>query len=409
LLDEDEDEDAMPTAYKLASHVAERLRERNQLFERFFAREAPRLAEACREMSERFLRGGRLLAFGRGPYATDAQHVSVEFVHPVIVGKRALPALDLSVLFRPWLEAILHSEDIVMGFGPPEGDPEVWAALQEAHGRDAMTFALPGIDGSYAVDAATQDPFTHQEMVEILYHTLWETVHVFFEHRELGHDVGASAFLYPFLGIEKQGTRGLVAEVASSILMKVHDDTKLREQLAREEAEQISATVLAIHERLSRGGKIIAFGNGGSATDANDLAIDCVLPPTGYQSIPAVSLSLEPANITAVANDIGTDAIFLRQLIAQARPEDVAIGISTSGGSRNIIMALEEARKRRMLTVALLGYDGGEIKRKGLADFPVVVSCDYIPRIQEVQASIYHVIRESLQALNQEALGRGQA
>ncbi|MGC2248986.1 MAG: SIS domain-containing protein [Terriglobales bacterium] len=399
----------MATAYKLASHIEERLVERNQLFERFFAREAPRLAEACREMSERFLRGGRLLAFGRGPYTTDAQHVSVEFVHPVIVGKRALPALDLSVLFRPWIEAILRPEDIVMGFGPPEGDPEVWATLQEARGQEAMTFALPGVEGSYSVEAATQDPFMHQEMIEILYHTLWETVHVFFEHRELGHDVGASGFLYPFLGTEKQGTARLVEEVASSILMKVHDDSKLREQLAREKAEQVSAAALAIHERVRLGGKIVVFGNGGSATDANDFAIDCVLPPPGYQSIPAVSLSLEPANITAVANDIGTDAIFLRQLIAQARPEDVVFGISTSGGSRNIIMALEEARKRNMLTVALLGYDGGEIQRKHLADFPVVVNCDYIPRIQEVQASIYHVIRESLQVLNQETSGRGQA
>ena len=399
----------MATALKLASHVEERLVKRNQLVESFFSREAPRLAEACREMSERFLRGGRLLAFGRGPYATDAQHVSVEFVHPVIVGKRALPALDISVLFRPWLEAILHPEDIVMGFGPPEGDPEVWATLQQAHLHDAMTFALPGVEGSYAVDAATENPFIHQEVTEILYHTLWETVHVFFEHRELGHDVGASGFLYPFLGTEKQGTTSLVAEVAASILMKAQDDTKLREQLAREEAEQIGNTTSAIHERLRHGGKLIIFGNGGSATDANDFAIDCVLPPVGYQSIPAVSLSLEPANITAVANDIGTDAIFLRQLIAQARPEDVAIGISTSGGSRNIILALEEARKRSMLTVALLGYDGGEIKRKRLADFPVVVNCDYIPRIQEVQASIYHVIRESLQLLNQEALNRGQA
>jgi D-sedoheptulose 7-phosphate isomerase len=394
----------MATACKLASQIEERLLERNQLFEDFFSREAPRMAEACREMSERFLRGGRLLAFGRGPYATDAQHVSVEFVHPVIVGKRALPALDLSVLFLPWLEAILRPEDIVMGFGPPEGDPDVWAALQQAHGQDAMTFALPGVEGSYAVDAATQDPFMHQEMIEILYHTLWETVHVFFEHRELGFEVGASGFLYPFLGTEKQGTSDVVAEVTASILMKVHDDAKLRAQVAREEAEQIGNTTLAIHERLRRGGKLILFGNGGSATDANDFAIDCVLPPPGYQSIPAISLSLEPANITAVANDIGTDAIFLRQLIAQARPEDVAIGISTSGGSRNIIMALEEARKRNMLTVALLGYDGGEIKRKRLADFPVVVDCDYIPRIQEVQASIYHVIRESL-----EVLSHGQA
>jgi D-sedoheptulose 7-phosphate isomerase len=394
----------MATACKLASQIEERLLQRNPLCESFFAREAPRLAIACREMSERFLRGGRLLAFGRGPYATDAQHVSVEFVHPVIVGKRALPALDLSTLFRPWIDAILRPEDIVMGFGPPEGDPGVWATLQQARGRDAMTFALPGVDGSYAVNAPSPDPFQHQEMIEILYHTLWETVHVYFEHRELGHDVGASEFLYPFLGREKQGTTDLVSQVAASIMMKAQDDSKLRAQVATGEAEQIGNATVAIHERLRRGGKLILFGNGGSATDANDFAIDCVLPPPGYRSIPAVSLSLEPANITAVANDIGTDAIFLRQLIAQARPEDVAVGISTSGGSRNIIMALEEARKRNLLTVALLGYDGGEIKRKHLADFPVVVNCDYIPRIQEVQASIYHVMRESL-----ETLSRGQA
>jgi len=152
-------------------------------------------------------------------------------------------------------------------------------------------------------------------------------------------------------------------------------------------------------DRVRHGGKLILFGNGGSATDANDWAIDCVLPPAGYHPIPAVSLSLEPANITALANDIGAEVIFLRQLIAQARPGDIAIGISTSGGSRNIVMALEEARKRDMLTIALLGYDGGEILRRGVADIPIVVSCDYIPRIQEVQASIYHVIREELEVL----------
>src|SRR5579859_3186366 len=121
-----------PHATALTHRVEEALLTRNGLFEQFFASESKVLAEACREMSERFLRGGRLLAMGRGPYATDAQHVSVEFVHPVIVGKRALPALDLSPMFLPWLRAILHPEDIVMGFGPPEGDPEVWATLQEA-------------------------------------------------------------------------------------------------------------------------------------------------------------------------------------------------------------------------------------------------------------------------------------
>jgi D-sedoheptulose 7-phosphate isomerase len=391
-------------ALRVAYRVEERLLGRNQIVEEFFSREAFRLAEACRSMSERFLAGGRLLAFGRGPYATDAQHVSVEFVHPVIVGKRALPALDISMLFRPWLESILRPEDIVMGFGPPAADDEIRCALEFAERKNALTFALPGVAGSYAVPAFTEDPFIHQEMIEILYHTLWESVHVFLEHRELGHEVGAAGFLYPFLGQEKQHTPDLVSQVAASIRMKVQVDSLLRGQVAREQAVAITHTALAIHERLLRGGKLIMFGNGGSATDANDWAIDCVLPPAGYRPVPALSLSLEPANISAIANDVGTEVIFLRQLIAQARPEDVAIGISTSGGSRNIILALEEARKRNMLTVALLGYDGGEILRQNLADFPLLVHCDYIPRIQEVQASIYHIIRETL-----EVLARGQA
>jgi D-sedoheptulose 7-phosphate isomerase len=263
---------------------------------------------------------------------------------------------------------------------------------------------LPGTAGSYAVETFAPDPFIHQEIIEILYHTLWETVHVFLEHKEMGYDVGDSGFLYPFLGREEQPTTDLVEQVASSILMKAHDDSLLREQVAKEQSEQISSTASAIHERLQRGGKLIIFGNGGSATDANDWALDCVLPPKGQKSVPAVSLALEPANITAVANDVGVEVIFLRQLIAQARPEDVAIGISTSGGSRNIIMALEEARKRNLMTVALLGYDGGEILRRRIADYPIVVRCDYIPRIQEIQASIYHVIREML-----EVLSRGEA
>ncbi|HWG50990.1 MAG TPA: SIS domain-containing protein [Candidatus Acidoferrales bacterium] len=394
----------MITTSKLALHIQERLLTRNQIFEDFFSREAQRLAMACREMSERFLRGGRLLAFGRGPYATDAQHVSVEFVHPVIVGKRALPALDLSPVFRAWMETILRPEDMVMGFGPPQGDPEVAAALASAHQNNAMTFALPGGLGSFMLEPPTDDPFIHQELIEILYHTLWETVHVYFEHRELGHDVGASEFLYPFLGQQKQDTRDLAAEVAASIQMKVRDDARLREQVAREESEQIGNAAQAIHERFERGGKLILFGNGGSATDANDWAIDCVMPPKGYQPVGAVSLAMEPANITAVANDVGTEVIFLRQLVAQARPEDVAIGISTSGGSKNVIMALEEARKRGLLTVALLGYDGGEIVRRGLVDFPIVIHSDYIPRIQEVQASVYHVMRGAF-----EVLRRGEA
>jgi D-sedoheptulose 7-phosphate isomerase len=387
----------MVKASASATDVQDRLLVRNRIFEEFFARQARPLAMACREMSERFLAGGRLLAFGRGPYATDAQHVSVEFVHPIIVGKRALPALDLSLLFRSWLDAILHPDDIVMGFGPPEGDAEVSEALTEARRRGAMTFELPGSGGSYSCQPPTNHPFLHQELIEILYHTLWETVHVFFEHRELGADVGDSAFLYPFLGEEKQPMDTVVDQVAESIRVKAQEDARLRARLAQEQSERIVEAASAIRARVARGGKLITFGNGGSATDANDFAIDCVQPPAGFRPIPAISLSMEPANLTAIANDVGIDLIFLRQLVAHARKDDVAVGISTSGNSRNVIMALEEAKKRGLLTIGLLGYDGGEIVRRGLADIALVVQSDYIPRIQEVQASTYHAIREMIE------------
>ncbi len=382
---------------QLASFIQEQLLERNHLYEQFFAREAERLALACRGMAERFLAGGRLLAFGRGPYSTDAQHVSVEFIHPIIVGKRALPALDLSALFREWTQAVAGRNDIVMGFGPPEGDPEVRSALAQARSRGAMTFALPGEEGDFAVPCLAPHPFQHQEMIEILYHTLWETVHVFFEHRELQSEAGTASFLYPFLGGGKRKTADVTGEVAASIRMKVADDARLREQVAAESTGLIASAAAAMAERIARGGKLILFGNGGSATDANDWALDCVCPPAALRPVPAVSLSMEPAVLTAVANDVGTDAVFLRQLIAHACPGDIAVAISTSGGSRNIVLALEEARRRNFLTVALLGYDGGEILRRGLADFPIVVRCDYIPRIQEVQASVYHTLREALE------------
>jgi D-sedoheptulose 7-phosphate isomerase len=271
-----------------------------------------------------------------------------------------------------------------------------------AHARRAMAFALPGLDGDYAVSTPTPHPFIHQEIIEMLYHVLWETVHVFFEHRELGLDTGDAGFLYPFLGQQKQQTDDVLAEVAASIRLKVNDDAILRAQVAAEQTEAIGATAQAMCQCVQGGGKLILFGNGGSATDANDWALDCVCPPAGYRPVPAVSLALEPANITAVANDVGTEVIFLRQLIAQARPGDMAVGISTSGGSRNIVMALEEARKRNLTTVALLGYDGGEVLRRGLADFPIIVRSDYIPRIQEVQASIYHIIREAMDGILRE-------
>jgi D-sedoheptulose 7-phosphate isomerase len=221
-------------------------------------------------------------------------------------------------------------------------------------------------------------------------------VHVYFEHREQGHDVGASSFLYPFLGKQEQSLEGVVEEVQGSMLQKMEEVNRLRTVAAESEMGAMAEVAVAIRERLERGGKLITFGNGGSATDANDLAIDCVAPPSGLAPIPAISLSAEPATITAIANDVGTEAIFTRQLMAHARPEDVAIGISTSGSSPNILAALAEARKRGLLTIAMAGYDGGKIVSEQLADRALVVRSDYIPRIQEAQASVYHVLRRSI-------------
>lgn len=383
----------------LALRSREDLLRRNAVFARFFQQEAPRLAVACHEMSRRFLAGGRLLAFGRGAAATDAQHVSVEFVHPVIVGKRALPALDLGAEFAARLPALIRPDDMVIGFAFPGRDAEVEHALCAARRQGALTFALAGDDADYAFALPDGDPFIAQEIFEVLYHLLWETVHVYFEHREQGHDVGASAFLYPFLGREEQQLDDVIAQVQDSMLQKMEEVNGLRRQAAESEVAGIAAIAAAIAERLEQGGSLITFGNGGSATDANDLAIDCVAPPIGLTAIPAISLSAEPANITAVANDIGVDAIFARQAIAHGRPRDVAIGISTSGSSPNILAALAEVRKRGLLTVAIAGYDGGRVVSERLADRALVVHSDYIPRIQEVQASVYHVLRARIDDL----------
>ena len=196
----------------LAAWSREELLRRNGVFDSFFKAEAPRLAEACREMSRRFLADGRLLAFGSGPAATDAQHVSVEFVHPVIVGKRALPALDLGPDFVLHLPVILRPEDMVMGFSFPSGDETVERTLRLARERGALTFALAGKDGDYPFALPDEDVFVAQEIVEVLYHMLWEPVHVYYEHREQGHDVGPSSFLYPFLSSGEQPLEGVGEE-----------------------------------------------------------------------------------------------------------------------------------------------------------------------------------------------------
>jgi D-sedoheptulose 7-phosphate isomerase len=151
-----------------------------------------------------------------------------------------------------------------------------------------------------------------------------------------------------------------------------------------------------LRARLDAGGTVLALGNGGSATDAMDAAADLRSPPAtrGWPARRALDLTEDSSILTAVANDIGTEAIFSRQVIAYGGPGDAVLAFSTSGGSANVIAALAEARRRGLVTIAMVGYDGGQIAADGLADHVVITRSEHIPRIQEAQASAWHVLRE---------------
>lgn len=208
-------------------------------------------------------------------------------------------------------------------------------------------------------------------------------------------DQPSDAFLYPFLYEEEPADdTDVLEDVRRSSLQKCRDVVELRRRFLDEQEDALLAAAADMAERFRTGGRLFAFGCGGSATDALDLAADFADPPSGGRPLPALSLDADPAVITAVANDVGFDKVFLRQLISYGRGGDIAVGISTSGNSRSVVTAFRQARRQRMLTVGILGYDGGEAVRSGELDHALVVRADYIPRIQEAQATVYHALRE---------------
>lgn len=159
-------------------------------------------------------------------------------------------------------------------------------------------------------------------------------------------------------------------------------------------------------QALKQGNKVLIFGNGGSAADAQHIAAEFVgrfafdRPP-----LPALALSVNSSCVTAIGNDYGYDLIFSRQLEALARPGDVAIGISTSGNSPNVIEAMSTARKMGLHTVALTGAAGGDLRRN--VDHCICVPCNETPRIQECHILVGHIISELVES---EMFGkRGQA
>jgi D-sedoheptulose 7-phosphate isomerase len=391
-------------AVRLERQIAARLDAGSAMF----GPQAPRIARCCHRMAQRFAGGGRLIALGADPAArSDARHVSVEFVHPVIVGKRALPATALTGEggpLGPQLEAVVGADDIVIGFGLGAESAtavEVAAALVAASERGCMTIGFgkggpDGADSHWLFEPPTADPAIGQELIETLYHVLWELVHVFFEHSGLLGDAaegvpepGPANFLYPFLAAgEEAELDAVLADVSASVRMKSDEVGELRAQTLREGATGLIGAAGMLRACFESGGRLLAFGNGGSATDAMDVVADFRLPTRGGgRPRPALDLTEDTAIITAVANDIGVAEIFQRQVIASGREGDVALAFSTSGGSENLIEGPAEARRRRIGTIAMIGYDGGRIAAENLADIVIISRSQHIPRIQEAQAS----------------------
>jgi D-sedoheptulose 7-phosphate isomerase len=370
----------------------------------YFEAHAEPLARLCHRMAERFARGGRLIAVGRSPAArSDVRHVTVEFVHPVIVGKRALPAIGLAAeggLLDAQLDLLVEPDDIVIAF--EAGDAQTARAVARARARGCLTVAFDRAGAEWELVPEADDPFVAQELVETAYHLLWELVHVFFEHRGLlegrlagpVHDTGASSFLYPFLAEGETDLEAVVADVGGSVAMKANEVSELRMQTLTEGRDALLAAAADLRAAFAAGGRALALGNGGSATDAMDAVADLRAAPQGWPARPALDLTEDTAILTALANDIGVEALFSRQVIAHGRSGDVLMALSTSGGSANVVAALAEARRRGMRTIAFVGYDGGPIAAKGLADHVVITRSQHVPRIQEAQASAYHVLRE---------------
>jgi D-sedoheptulose 7-phosphate isomerase len=369
--------------------------------ERFFTAEHERLARLCHRMAERFARGGRLVAFGCSPAdESDVRHVAVEFVHPVIVGKRALPALGV-----PCADAVLlvRPDDVTMAFG---SGVQAAAATRAARAAGCLTIGFGEVGAEHELLVGSGDPFLAQEQVETAYHVLWELVHVFFEHRGLlagrderpRHDTGASSFLYPFLSEAEHDLDAVLADVGDSVLAKAAEAGALRAQTLGDGRAAIQDAARSLRACFDGGGKLLALGNGGSATDAMDAVADLRRPPPALPPRPAIDLAEDPSILTAVANDVGVEAMFARQVIAYGRPGDALLAFSTSGGSENVLAALGQARREGLVTIAFVGYDGGRIAAEGLADHVVVTHSEHIPRIQEAQASAWHVLRELLEA-----------
>ena len=236
----------------------------------------------------------------------------------MIVGKRALPAIGLAGEggdLRAQLALVAGPEDIVIAFGTDEDGGEAAGAIELARARACLTIAFSPAGAEWEPIPPATDPYVRQELIETLYHVLWELVHVFFDHRGLlqgrderrTHDAGASSFLYPFLGERDNELEPVVDDVRRSVLMKAQEISELRAQTLTDNREVLMAAARELRARFDQGGKVLALGNGGSATDSMDAVADFRIPHRpDWPPRPALDLCEDAGILTAIANDVGT-------------------------------------------------------------------------------------------------------
>lgn len=194
-------------------------------------------------------------------------------------------------------------------------------------------------------------------------------------------------FLYPFIDAEEHDAETLLRDLASSARSKAAESARLQHQSLTEWDGQLQDAGRQMAERFTRGGRLYTFGNGGSSTDAATLASLFSRPARG-RPVPAWSLAADQAVVTALGNDVGFELIFSRQIIAHAKPVDIAIALSTSGNSDDLMTALAEAKKRGLLTIGFAGHDGGRMAVTEDLDFCFTIRSQSIHRIQESHALI---------------------
>jgi D-sedoheptulose 7-phosphate isomerase len=227
-------------------------------------------------------------------------------------------------------------------------------------------------------------------------------------------DAGTVESLYPFLYSGKSDLPAVLEQVRQSTVAKAAEIIELRAAVLRRHGEDLLACARDAAARFAAGGRLLAFGNGGSATDAQQL-VTLFLAPAGraarngaggagaagsargagaIRPLPAFGLASDPSVLTALCNDIGVDVVFARQLAALGGKRDIAVGLSTSGNSENLLRAFDEASRRGMLTIGIAGYEGGKMAELDSIDYLFVAPSASVHRIQEAQTTMYHALWE---------------